>query len=306
MNEGTRQPVRAATPARQLGSALRVLQQRSGRTLRALEEQVRISDSSLSRYFRGDTVPPWSVVRDLCRALGADPTAYRSLWEAAYQGHPEPPARAEPPTAPLPAEAQAEAPVQSTPRTGEPRPRRAWPTGRWAYLIVGAVVGLAAGLLLSWALPGSSGTPSSAGGAPSEARREAPGGPGTRAGTPKPVGLARIFVNRTTGRCLDDSLEFGLRTYQCNGMSYQWWTIHAYSDGTRRLRNHATGKCLDGDGAELRTRPCGNSAAQRWTFVPGEDEAVALRNGTSERCLDDGRAELRSVPCRSSSRQKWA
>ncbi|WP_258047392.1 helix-turn-helix transcriptional regulator [Streptomyces sp. SM13] len=58
----------------ELGAALRALQQRSGRTLRALEEQVRISDSSLSRYFRGDTVPPWPVVRDLCRALGAAPT----------------------------------------------------------------------------------------------------------------------------------------------------------------------------------------------------------------------------------------
>ncbi len=42
-----------------------------------------ISDSSLSRYFRGSTVPPWATVRDLCRALGADPTEYRALWEAA-------------------------------------------------------------------------------------------------------------------------------------------------------------------------------------------------------------------------------
>ncbi|MFH9043503.1 helix-turn-helix domain-containing protein [Streptomyces sp. NPDC017966] len=69
--------------ARKLGSALRSLQQQSGRTLRSLEAQVRISDSSLSRYFRGETVPAWPVVRDLCRALNADPTEYRALWEAA-------------------------------------------------------------------------------------------------------------------------------------------------------------------------------------------------------------------------------
>ncbi|MET7297222.1 helix-turn-helix transcriptional regulator [Streptomyces griseoloalbus] len=69
--------------ARKLGDALRTLQQRSGRTLRSLEAQVRISDSSLSRYFRGETVPAWPVVRDLCRALGADPAEYRALWEAA-------------------------------------------------------------------------------------------------------------------------------------------------------------------------------------------------------------------------------
>ncbi|MFI5903968.1 helix-turn-helix domain-containing protein [Streptomyces cyaneofuscatus] len=44
--------------ARRLGAELRALQQRSGRTLRDLETRVRISDSSLSRYFRGTTVPP--------------------------------------------------------------------------------------------------------------------------------------------------------------------------------------------------------------------------------------------------------
>ncbi|MFD3514799.1 helix-turn-helix domain-containing protein [Streptomyces sp. NPDC058657] len=89
---GQRSDRRAA--ARKLGEALRSLQQQSGRTLRSLEAQVRISDSSLSRYFRGQTVPSWPVVRDLCRALDADPSAYRALWEAAD------PARSDDPAAP--------------------------------------------------------------------------------------------------------------------------------------------------------------------------------------------------------------
>ncbi len=67
--------------ARELGAALRSLQQQSGRPLRSLEAAVRVSDSSLSRYFRGETVPPWPVVRDLCRALQADPVPFRVLWE---------------------------------------------------------------------------------------------------------------------------------------------------------------------------------------------------------------------------------
>lgn len=48
--------------ARKLGDALRSLQQQSGRTLRSLETQVRISDSSLSRYFKGSPCRrgPWS------------------------------------------------------------------------------------------------------------------------------------------------------------------------------------------------------------------------------------------------------
>ncbi|MFI5571922.1 helix-turn-helix domain-containing protein [Streptomyces sp. NPDC051740] len=78
--------------ARKLGGALRGLQQRSGLTLRGLEARVRISDSSLSRYFRGETVPAWPVVRDLCRALGADPAEYRALWEAADPAHHDEPA----------------------------------------------------------------------------------------------------------------------------------------------------------------------------------------------------------------------
>lgn len=77
--------------ARELGAALRSLQQQSGRTLRSLEAEVRISDSSLSRYFRGETVPPWPAVRDLCRALKADPTPYRVLWEATENTPPDDP-----------------------------------------------------------------------------------------------------------------------------------------------------------------------------------------------------------------------
>ncbi|MEU3556094.1 helix-turn-helix domain-containing protein [Streptomyces fragilis] len=68
---------------RKLANALRGLQRTSGCTLRSLEAQVRISDSSLSRYLRGESVPVWPVVRDLCRAMGADPAEYRALWEAA-------------------------------------------------------------------------------------------------------------------------------------------------------------------------------------------------------------------------------
>ncbi|GAB7110655.1 hypothetical protein JCM4814A_89720 [Streptomyces phaeofaciens JCM 4814] len=122
--------------ARRLGEALRGLQQVSGRTLRDLETQVRISDSSLSRYFRGTTVPPWAVVRDVCRALGADPGEYRALWEAADRCRPHEPAGAAPPPSPQ-----------------EPAPTwwcrlRGRLSGRWAFAAAGTAVGLAAGLLL--------------------------------------------------------------------------------------------------------------------------------------------------------------
>ncbi|WP_416974801.1 helix-turn-helix domain-containing protein [Streptomyces sp. 4F14] len=95
---------------RQLGAALRALQHRSGLTLRELEKRVPVSDSSLSRYFRGDGVAPWSVVVEICRILDGDPRELRALWEAA-----DPQTSAKPAPAPTPA-----------PTPAPQRPTRTW------------------------------------------------------------------------------------------------------------------------------------------------------------------------------------
>ncbi|MCH0540189.1 helix-turn-helix domain-containing protein [Streptomyces sp. MUM 203J] len=151
---GRRPDQRAA--ARRLGEALRSLQQRSGRTLRSLEAQVRISDSSLSRYFRGETVPTWPVVRDLCRAMQADPAEYRALWEAAGPARPDEPADTGAPEAAGPS----------------PLPRLAWwrrlrGLSRRRAVAAAAVVaaGLVTGLLLLLPPPGAPGTEPPQGGA---------------------------------------------------------------------------------------------------------------------------------------------
>ncbi|QIB41828.1 helix-turn-helix domain-containing protein [Streptomyces aureoverticillatus] len=285
--------------ARQLGGALRALQQRSGRTLRSLEEQVRISDSSLSRYFRGDTVPPWPVVRDVCRALGGDPTEFRALWEAADRGRPEQPS------------SEPEVPSPAVP--GRLARARARLTGRWAYATAGALAGLLAGvvvavLALQSAPAGPNGSAASNG-----SSGQAPVAEGSvradeaSADVSKPPEATRIFVSRATGNCLDDSLDKGLRTYACNGMPYQWWTLNRSPDGARQLRNHATGKCLDHGGKGLRTVPCREGPSQRWEFVKGGDEAVGLRNAATGRCLaDHERPGLRTLPCTATRHQKWA
>ncbi|WP_051852552.1 helix-turn-helix domain-containing protein [Streptomyces aureocirculatus] len=336
-----------AAAARRLGGALRALQQRSGRTLRSLEEQVRISDSSLSRYFRGDIVPPWPVVRDVCRALGGDPTEYRALWEAADRSRPEPlpePAAERPQPAAEPPQPAAE---PSRPAAG-PRPPaaargarasvRARLNARWACAAAGAAAGLLTGVVVTLlVLPYDSPSASRAAPVPSssvpsgpvpplhpspaappfsparpaDTVAKAPAGDGlphsAGAGATRPPEATRIFVSRATGNCLDDSLDKGLRSYACNGMPYQWWTVRRYADGARQLRNHATGKCLDHDPADLRTERCGAASSQKWVFAPGPDEAVGLRNADTGRCLeDDGRAGLRAVRCAPTRQQKWA
>ncbi|GHF49625.1 transcriptional regulator with XRE-family HTH domain [Amycolatopsis bartoniae] len=82
---------RSVVPAReQLGEQLRRLRTRSGKSLKQLEKTVHASDSSLSRYLSGATVPPWPVVEQLCREADEDTAALRPLWEQAAGEAPEP------------------------------------------------------------------------------------------------------------------------------------------------------------------------------------------------------------------------
>jgi hypothetical protein len=67
----------------QLAAQLRALQARSGKSLKQLEATVHASDSSLSRYLSGTTMPPWPVVESLCREGHEDAGKLRHLWERA-------------------------------------------------------------------------------------------------------------------------------------------------------------------------------------------------------------------------------
>ncbi|MCX4545711.1 RICIN domain-containing protein [Streptomyces sp. NBC_01565] len=276
------------TPGQRLGSALRALQQRSGKTLRSLESEVMISDSSLSRYLRGSTVPPWATVRDLCRALGADPADYRLLWEEAdrCQVKPPPPAGAEPAGA---------GPSWWRRRQGT---LVAWASSRWAWAAAGAVAGLLTGAALAWVAVPPDATPARNGAARAAGKDPRGGGQG-------PQDEIRIFVNRATGSCLDHSLDGGLRSFAPNGMSYQRWTVHPFADGGSELRNHATGACLDGSDAGIRAVSCSKSPSQKWSVTRWADASYQVRSQSTGQCLDDSTAGLRALPCDRSDRQKW-
>ncbi|POX44058.1 tetratricopeptide repeat protein [Streptomyces sp. Ru72] len=96
----------ANDPQEELAARLRLLQERSGRGVRALARDSGLSSSSLSRYLNGQTVPPWPAVVALCRLVKRDPRPLRPLWERTSN--------------PLPA------PPKST-RQGRPRPRNDLP-----------------------------------------------------------------------------------------------------------------------------------------------------------------------------------
>jgi hypothetical protein len=99
-NDGKR-PRDGAAARDELASRLRGWQELTGKSLKELEPVVHVSDSSLSRYLAGRTVPPWQVVEQLALAARSQPEDLRELWNRA-QGGGEPTAPAptvtEPPT----------------------------------------------------------------------------------------------------------------------------------------------------------------------------------------------------------------
>ncbi|WP_347257003.1 tetratricopeptide repeat protein [Actinomadura sp. RB99] len=80
-----------AGPEEELAARLRLLQELSGRGVRALARDTGLSSSSLSRYLGGQTVPPWPAVLALCRLVKRDPRPLRPLWERASSPLPAPP-----------------------------------------------------------------------------------------------------------------------------------------------------------------------------------------------------------------------
>lgn len=66
-----------------LARQLSALRERSGLTLRDLQKATFVSDSALSRYLSGQTVPPWTTVVRICERLGAEAAALRPAWETA-------------------------------------------------------------------------------------------------------------------------------------------------------------------------------------------------------------------------------
>ncbi|MBM2618488.1 helix-turn-helix transcriptional regulator [Actinoplanes sp. LDG1-06] len=68
-----------------LVAGLRALRAEAGLTLRELSLKVHVSDSSLSRYFAGQALPPWEVVAALADLGGGDHAGLRRLWEGAQR-----------------------------------------------------------------------------------------------------------------------------------------------------------------------------------------------------------------------------
>ena len=119
--------------------------------------------------------------------------------------------------------------------------------------------------------------------------------------------------------CLDDSNTGAnggdnLRTFSCNGQSYQEWKVLDFSNGWAQLQNQATGRCLDYSPGLLRTYPCNGPSFdnwyQAWTVVnrfssSGAYEQVIKSGyasaGNGNICLDASNLGTRGYACNGAS-----
>jgi transcriptional regulator with XRE-family HTH domain len=139
-----------------LSERLAALRAQSGLSLKQLGQRLHISDSSLSRYFTGQTLPPWEVVEALAKLVSADPLVLRAEWDAAQKVR----RRAGKSGSVLPADGPPDSPAAVATPLWEPD----WPAtappppslGRSAAAGIGVVLLMAVSAAMAYVLSGTS------------------------------------------------------------------------------------------------------------------------------------------------------
>ncbi|MEU1444069.1 hypothetical protein ACFY1B_52355 [Streptomyces mirabilis] len=125
--------------------------------------------------------------------------------------------------------------------------------------------------------------------------------------------------NVNTGRCIDDSADFGLRSYPCNlpsfnngYQSFTFWYDNSAPSPTVQIQNANTGDCIDDNtnasGQDvLRHWPCSGASFsngnQKW-WISWYWGNPVLKNAATLRCLDDSNDfGLRGYDCNAPSIQ---
>jgi hypothetical protein len=153
-------------------------------------------------------------------------------------------------------------------------------------------VALGAGLLMASPVPAHA-----AGGALSAASS------GAVAPAADPI---QTFQNQNTGRCIDDTDSGGFRTFSCNGTRPQQWRVHVFLDGTRRLQNVNTGRCMFDSNGGFFTTSCDASTNESWFIDHPASGQIAFRNQQTGRCIDDtDQGGFRTFSCNSTRPQQW-
>jgi hypothetical protein len=111
---------------------------------------------------------------------------------------------------------------------------------------------------------------------------------------PAPASAAppQTFCNRASNFCMDDSDDYGIRTFPRNGLNYQQWDVYVYGDGTRRIRNINTQRCLganggtSGPGSLALYEPCTANTSQSWN-IERLSNGIRFVNERFGSCIED-------------------
>lgn len=111
-----------------------------------------------------------------------------------------------------------------------------------------------------------------------------------------------VIKDVATGFCLDSNANKQAYTHDCNGGSYQKWTI---SNGTT-LKDVATGFCLDSNAnKQVYTHDCNGGSYQKWILGKGA-HGTTLKNLATGFCLDsNANRQLYTHDCNGGSYQQW-
>ncbi|QKW17685.1 actinohivin [Kitasatospora sp. NA04385] len=122
---------------------------------------------------------------------------------------------------------------------------------------------------------------------------------------------AYTLRNMATNRCVDDSFDYGLRAFGCNGLNFQRLNFYDQgNDSTSKmwvLQDQSTGRCLDDSLAYgLRSASCNGLNYQNWRMQYWSDSSRTFINVNTGRCMDDSSAYgLRAYPCNNLTYQRF-
>jgi hypothetical protein len=78
------------------------------------------------------------------------------------------------------------------------------------------------------------------------------------------------------------------------------------TEGPIRIRNRATGRCLEGNhGGHVYTAPCNQSSYQGWIYTPGSNGWATIKNWQLNWCLDGNNGRVYGLGCNGGNYQKW-
>ncbi|RBQ15034.1 xylanase [Spongiactinospora rosea] len=127
----------------------------------------------------------------------------------------------------------------------------------------------------------------------------------TLAAAPANAANGTLIRHWKTGKCLDSNSAGHVYPLGCNHGANQKWVVQQYQPGSNRIRNVATGRCLDTNGKDVYTLPCQDpNSWQKWRLYHNGNR-VQFENIRTNKCLDTNGGSVYAHGCNRGEYQNW-